>query len=551
MIDSKALFSPSSLQRLWYTIRFLQPGQIYHQVRRRVITPRLLKTLDVVPTARPLPLVSWIARPQKYLGGGSFIFLNQEADLGKKIDWKAPGLPRLWQYNLHYFDYLDQQGMEFAEGLSLIRNWIANYPVQPNSPGWDPYPMSLRLVNWIKFFAKWGGIEAYVLDNLLLQAINLKRQLEYNIGGNHLWANGKALWYAGIFLQEPQLATLGKKILFTEIGAQFLPDGGHFELSPMYHAIITEDLLDLINLCKSVKEAGHDRESAILNTTASKALAWLGEVIDGQGQFPLLNDAAYGVAATFKELVEYGNRLGVVPVSPGFSELTLGRWSGKCLSGYRVFSNGPFRLLWDTAPLGPDHLLGHAHCDMLSLLLDFSDENIWTDSGISQYEEGEAREYERGTSAHNTVSLDGLEQAEMWKSFRVGRRGYPQDFQHEGQTLRCSHTGFEIWQPGSKHERALTFVDGGFELTDTVRGPAHHQFKAFFHFSPQVRLEARGPSDFLVNGHLRMTIWGAEAHLTTSRYCPELGKVLPRPCLVLSGEFRQQHSFGLKCISLH
>ena len=65
---------------------------------------------------------------------------------------------------------------------------------------------------------------------------------------------------------------------------------------------------------------------------------------------------------------------------------------------------------------------------MLSVLLDFEGQNILTDTGVSQYEEGEQRQYERGTSAHNTVVLDGLEQAEIWKSFRVGRRGHPKRF---------------------------------------------------------------------------------------------------------------------------
>jgi uncharacterized heparinase superfamily protein len=540
-----------SLATCWRTVRFLQMKQIYYQIRRRVLPPRLLKTPPLLPESetRRIQLIPGVLRPQKYWGQGRFVFLNSTLDFGDKIDWQASDRPRLWQYNLHYFDYLTQREMDYDTGLALVKAWIENHLPQPGSVGWEAYPLSLRIINWIKFFSRWGNTPDQIKQSLLLQVINLERQLEYHLGGNHLWANGKALWFAGLFLQKPQVAIWGKKIIFEEIGLQFLPDGGHFELSPLYHSIITEDLLDLINLSKSVNEVLDDRESAILNTTASRALGWLGEVIDGQGKFPLLNDAAYGVAATYGELVEYGNRLGVAPVSPGFSELALGRWSGRDISGYRVFTNGPFRLIWDTAPLGPEHLLGHAHCDMLSLLLDYEGQNILTDTGVSQYEEGAQRQYERGVSAHNTVTLDGWEQAEIWKSFRVGRRGYPIGFRQEGETLRCCHTGFEIWQPGLQHERMLSFQDNGFEVTDYLRGPGRHRYQSFFHFAPGVQIEEVNKNDYLINNKLLFRIWGTETQLRTSGYSPEFGRKIIRPCLILQGEFGREHSLGLKCLA--
>lgn len=537
----------SPVRCLWHTVRFLQPAQVYNQIRRRVLPPRLIRSLTVYPDARPIPLLPGITSSQKYLGGGRFIFLNKEANLGKEIDWQAFALPRLWQYNLHYFDYLNQQDMDLTLGLSLISHWIHNSPVRPNSTGWEPYPISLRIVNWLKFFSRFSDIPEEAKASLLLQTINLKRQIEHHIGGNHLWANGKALWFAGIFLKKPEFAEVGKKIIFKEIDRQFLPDGGHFELSPMYHAILTEDLLDLINLCKNSAQPKNEQNLSILKIKASRAMGWLRALVDDKGLFPLLNDAALGVAASYAELLEYAHRLGVNSRLGEVGTVGLGPWSGKNLSGYWLLNNGPFRVIWDTAPLGPDHLLGHTHCDMLSVLLDFEGQNIWTDTGVSGYEEGEQRQYERGTSAHNTVVLDGLEQAELWKSFRVGRRGYPNNFSREGQTLRCSHTGFEIWQSGLSHERMLSFFDAGFELVDGVKGPGHHRFKAFFHFAPEVCLEPYGEGSYLINKRLLLKVWGAEPMITTSAYCPEFGKVLERPCLTLNGEFRQQHFFGLKC----
>jgi hypothetical protein len=538
-----------SLKKTLHTVRYLKPQQIYYQLRRRLLPGRLVKSTPARPHAsQPLALLPGIPRDRKFLGPGHFVFLNREGRWAGAVDWEAPGQSHLWQYNLHYFDYLMQPKLDAASGLALIRNWIDHHPPRAPAVGWEPYPLSLRIVNWIKFLVGRSAIPGEVLASLSLQALNLKRQLEYHLDGNHLWANGKALWFAGIFLNEPPLANLGRHIVLQEIHRQLLPDGGHFELSPMYHAIITEDLLDLINLCRSAAAADEPTLS-VLQQAAAKALSWLAAISDSQGNFPLLNDAAYGVAATSSELREYGDRLGVRPSAAAVPELQLGPWSGQNLSGYRIFSHGPFRVLWDTAPLGPDHLPGHAHCDMLSVLLDFEGANILTDTGVSQYDAGDQRRYERSTAAHNTVVLDGLEQAEMWQAFRVGRRGYPQECALLGRSLRCRHTGFAIWRRGLGHERMLTFLDNGLAVTDYVTGPGSHQFRAYCHFAPQVKIEALSGGDFLINQRLLVKSWGAEAKLATSPYCPEFGRVLTRPCLILQGDFRQRHAFGLQFLT--
>lgn len=520
------LLSALPITRFWRTICHLQPRQVLYQVRHRVLPPRLQDHIKIRSRVRPIPLIPGIKRPQTYLGDGRFFFLNREEGLGAEIDWQAAGLPRLWQYNLHYFDYLNQPGLDYDAGLSLINSWINHHPPKSTAVGWKPYPISLRLINWIKFLTTWQeNIPPHIIESLLLQTLNLRKQIEYQIGGNHLWANGKALWYAGTFLGETILADLGKKIILGEMKEQFLPDGGHFELSPMYHALLTEDLLDLVNLCQSVPTNEVNKALMRLREVAGRALGWLGAIVDDQGQIPLLNDAAYGIAASYQELLPYARLLGVAPDLHNIPIINLDPWSGRNLSGYLLVSHGPFRLLWDTAPLGPDHLLGHAHCDMLSVSLDFEGQRILTDTGVSQYDEGAQRLYERGTSAHNTVVLDGLEQAEMWKTFRVGRRGYPKHFVQEGQRLRCSHTGFEIWRTGLQHERMLTLLDNGFELTDSVTGPGSHGYQAFFHFAPEVHLEALSGGDYLINQRLLLKCWGAEAKLATSPFSQEFGQI--------------------------
>ena len=254
---------------------------------------------------RKLHFLPSIQRQKTYLGEGSFKFLNKERNLGRPVDWNATGCSHLWQYNLHYFDYLHQQGIDRSTGFELIWNWIKGHPVTENGVGWEPYPTSLRLVNWIKFCSLGDGVTADIEESLMLQAVNLQNRIEYHLLGNHLWANGKALWIAGTFLGMERMADVGRRIVSGELKEQFLSDGGHFELSPMYHSIILEDLLDLINLCQASNAPSDAALLPILQEIAEKSLAWLQGIVDEEGNIPLLNDSAHGVAPRFDELRSY------------------------------------------------------------------------------------------------------------------------------------------------------------------------------------------------------------------------------------------------------
>ena len=70
------------------------------------------------------------------------------------------------------------------------------------SIGWNSYPLSLRITNWIK----WAWIYETKLDtkvsnSLYSQAKFLSKNLEYHLLGNHLLENSKALIFAGYFFK--------------------------------------------------------------------------------------------------------------------------------------------------------------------------------------------------------------------------------------------------------------------------------------------------------------------------------------------------------------
>ena len=74
--------------------------------------------------------------------------------------------------------------------------------------------------------------------------------------GNHLFINAKALFFSTALFQLNKNNKIYKtaiSILDNELDEQFLSDGAHFELSPMYHSLAMEDLLDLLSISKESK----------------------------------------------------------------------------------------------------------------------------------------------------------------------------------------------------------------------------------------------------------------------------------------------------------
>lgn len=132
-------------------------------------------------------------------------------------DWQNPCWPRLWLYNLHYFDDLasDAAAAHRDWHRALVARWIGeNPPMQ--GPGWEPYPLSLRIANWIKSaLGPASGGPAWTSDRIASLALQVRclLQLEYHLLGNHLWANAEGADLRRLLLRRPggpRLARAGR-----------------------------------------------------------------------------------------------------------------------------------------------------------------------------------------------------------------------------------------------------------------------------------------------------------------------------------------------------
>ncbi len=549
--------TPPSLGRYWRTLRHLRWSQLGYLVERRLfwrahprwgagsqVRLRSLPRTPVFPEWQPT-----LAR--RMIAAGDFCFLNVTNPPLGRIPWSAKEFSQLWLYHLNYCDFLNleltlrKDGALLRAAMNLVMDWC-----QQNSTGaeigWEPYPLSLRIVNWLKFLIRnalraeelgQGEGLARMLTSLRVQVLSLENRLEKGVLANHLLKNIKALMFAGALLEAPESGrwwTKGEKLLKREVAEQILSDGGHFERSLMYHAQVLEDLLDLETLA-SVSARPFDWASQVSARVAPMA-DFLRRILHPDGEIPLLNDSAFGIARPTAELLSLAGASARNP-SEGVAGLSV-----LAETGYAVIHepSSKSKLIFDCGPLGPDYQPGHGHCDVLSYELSLHGQRLVVDTGVSTYERGPERHYERSTAAHNTLRIDGEEQAEVWASFRVGRR--PRVGRIEGgevqglRFVRGEHFGYQ--QRGVIHSRAIIRVpDNSWVVVDSLRGKGHHVAESFIHFHPAVRVDIYGDGETLAAEVMRprwiiqfaacryflMTLGAGEFALRESWYSPEFG----------------------------
>lgn len=462
-------------------------------------------------------------------GPTRFRFLNRDGECAIAADWNDPAREKLWLYNLHYFDDLTAAGAAARASWhrDLIERWIAENPPTKGN-GWEPYPTSLRIVNWIKWALGGNAPPAGFPDSLSTQARWLAKRVEHHLMANHLFTNAKALVLAGLYFEGDEAARWreqGLSILARELPAQILADGGHFERSPMYHALILEDLLDLINGARAYPTMVNDASVAVWRDAAHRMLGWARAMSHPDGQIAFFNDAAFDIAADHAALAGYASRLGVdLPAGPA-------RLSD---SGYVRAEMGDAVVIMDVGLVGPDHQPGHAHADTLSFELSVGGHRVFVNSGTSTYAPGPQRQRERSTAAHNTVEIDGKSSSEVWGGFRVARRARPSvhavSENRESIVVRASHDGYHRLPGAPTHEREWRLAPGRLGVTDRIIGTAGVAI-ARLYLHPEVGVSGNDTLILRDGRRCRWSVRGGHAALTPAYWYPEFGRAEPNRCI--------------------
>ena len=414
-----------------WTIRYMKPEQIFWRVGKRL---GLKCSIPGVRPARGAGQRTVVRIPEldfdpaflrrfavDELMCDRVTFLHEAEGFCWEGNWRVSDRSPLWNFNLHYFEYIHPLSKKYLEthdeaclskAMQMIRGWICHNPRNQGGTGWSAYTISLRLTNWIGFLAAVGQyledeFRGEVEASMFEQYVYLSEHLEKDILGNHYFENLKALVLCALYFGDMRALNAFLGAFRRECREEILPDGMHFELSPMYHKIVLEGIL---RVATALREAA--RPDAVLEQMVQEMLDAAYTMEHGLRRTPLFNDSGDNMAKSLPGLLAAAkNHLGITPV----------RKNALPQSGYYFFENGPWRLIVDAGAAGPDYIPGHAHCDAMSFELFREGEPVLVNCGTYAYQCAD-RHCFRSTKAHNTVQVAGVEQSEIWDTFRLARR---------------------------------------------------------------------------------------------------------------------------------
>lgn len=509
--------------KLYHTLKYLKPIQLTNRVSRKLSKVRFSAPITQSNNTSTQWL-SFSVLPSCYQGNRQFKFLNV---VDVVSDWNDDKKAKLWLYNLHYFDDLNQLGWQERTDIhtDLIDTWIAQNPPMMGN-GWEPYTISLRCVNWIKWFLSGNEPKPEWLSSLSLQVQALDQQLEYHLLGNHLFANAKGLVFAGCFFQGKDAKAWLKRglaILEQEIPEQILADGGNFELTPMYHNTILADMLDLYHLSLVYPDSIPSETQSLWYEYILKMFGWAEQMEHPDGDVSFFNDSAIGIAPKLKRLKEYAEILNVDLPASNDEQVTVLKDSG-----YVVAKVNDKKLIADVAKVGPDYIPGHAHADTLSFELSIGNQRVFVNSGTSVYGLGAERLRQRKTETHNTVVVDGEDSSEVWSGFRVARRAYPSipkiNAKEQTVSVECSHDGYMRLPGKVMHTRNWQLASESLVVSDSLTG-TFNEAQAHYHLHPDIQVLSE---DSIViqlpdNSKYGVKVEGGDAVVLDSTWHPEFG----------------------------
>ena len=395
-------------------------------------------------------------------------FLHEAEDFDWDGIWHFDDRSPLWNFNLHYFEYIHPLTDHYRKTrdravldktVQMIRGWIRRNPKEKGGEGWSAYTTSLRLTNWIAYISDVGDEldDAFRLElesAIYEQYGYLSKHLERDTLGNHYFENLKALVLCSLFFGDSRSLSVCIDAFRKECREEILPDGMHFELSPMYHKIVLEGILRVAIALREAQQA-----DAELERMAKRMLDAAFSMECGLSRTPLFNDSGDNVAKSIDALMACADRhLGLSPTYRGAYPD----------SGFYIFTAGPWKLIVDAGQPGPGYIPGHSHCDAMSFELFRDGEPVLVNCGTYAYQCAQ-RHWFRSTVAHNTVQVAGVEQSEIWSTFRLAERSHTRVLEVLDNGIRMEmmdYKGNRIWREILLREDSLHIKDRaeGLEL---------------------------------------------------------------------------------------
>jgi len=446
-----------------------------------------------------------------------------------------------WEMNRHqHFIYLGiafwlTGEKRYVDAFNAqIRNWFQTNPVQHGINWYSSLEVSIRLLSWIvafqffrnspEFYQNSGSV---FLKSLWQQADFLSKHLQTtstnDFPNNHIIGELVGLVLVGSTFPEFRAATTwrdtGLRLLNQQVIAQTHPDGVNKEQATGYHRFVTEFLLLIV---ARSRQGALPLDSSVENTL-ERMIEYIFFSLTPEGKSPMWGDADYGRALglginkdfwDFRPLLSSGAVLFQRPdwkfVAGRFDEESFWLLGSDGMTNWnqlkitkpqklsQAFPSAGIYIIrndWSSGAdiaflrcgsfgLGDEGNCAHSHCDLLSFILWINGIPLLVDSGSYTYH-GSWRDQFRISKAHNTVIVDGCDQATPIPYFNW--RNIP--------NAKCiewteKHISAELSpQNNVVFSRQLSHLKpGDWKLIDKFKGHDEHMLEWFFHLSPNLDL---------------------------------------------------------------
>ena len=430
----------------------------------------------------------------------------------------------------------------YAAGLaSQLESWLAQCPFRMG-PNWSSsLEAGLRLINWALAWQLVGGVDSPLFAGEAGAALRARwlasvyQHAEFICGhlslhssaNNHLIGELAGVVTAAIawphWEDSKRWLEKAQPLLEREALLQNAPDGVNREQAVSYQQFE----LDLLLLPWLAARANGIAFAPEYTARMEAMLEYVASIMDVAGNVPMIGDADDGYAVRLDprpDFCRYRSLLATGAVLFGRAEFkakagTLDdktRWllgadsqaaferidaSTAQLPVRRAFPEGGYwilgcdfetpreiRLVADAGPLGYREIAAHGHADALSFALSIGGTEMLVDPGTYAYHtEREWRAYFRGTSAHNTLRVDGADQSQpggnfMWlRKARAACSAWRTDARED--LLEGAHDGYRALRDPVTHRRRITLDKHARRIVieDRVGMAAEHDVELFFH----------------------------------------------------------------------
>ncbi|MBU1933605.1 MAG: glycosyltransferase [Candidatus Omnitrophica bacterium] len=520
---------------------YFNPGD-YKQIREEILSLSPERIKEIIAEADILRAhkfrifsMDWIA-PQlidwhKDILTGRRWPLKYWADIDFRNNHDIKEVRLVWELNRHQHlltlgkAYLLTQNIGYAEEIKeQIFSWIRQNPLYIGINWASPLEVSLRLISWCwayKFIEESNVLPEIEKKEFLTAIYNqtefISRNLSrYSSGNNHLIGEACGLIITAIsfpeFKKSQDWLDKGKRILFEEIIKQVHPDGVTKEQAFHYQAFIMELFIITARLFMKndieIPKAVMDRFSSMSE--------FIMNIMDKSGNIPHIGDSDDGRALRLSERGDFNvfrSILSSASIISGredfkdkgcsFQEEHYWLFGIEGLKKYRAiadidleldsrfFEKGGYAVLrkkskvfiMDCGELGYSSIAAHGHADLFSVTLSVDGVEFLIDPGTYLYHAGNRwRDYFRGTTAHNTVSVNNKNQSEITGPFMWGRRVMPeiQKWMSSGETdyISASYANCAVM-----HKRSVLFdkISEIWSVEDVLRVKGENKISQYFH----------------------------------------------------------------------